>query len=695
MKKATLLIGLCVLTQMALAQHAEDDVSYLYMDSLFQHLPEVMVRGERPVVKAERGRLVYDLPRMMEQLPVSNVYEAIQKLPGIIEQNGSLTLGGRGVTLLINGKVSSLSADELRSMLESTPVSRLEKAEVMYAAPARYHIRGAMVNVVLKSGLGQQTHWSGEVMGNYTQSRRGDGSTRGSLLYTSDRLSMDAMYAYGFLRTASGIDKHSWHTLNNEVHELDLQTQLRGYGGRHNVRLGMDYDLGRKNFVNVLYNGQFRYGQDRTTMRGTANSDKQDDGSRQLHNIKVDYQAPFGFSAGADFLFAESPSQTHLHKDLQSTSQYLYQESNQRINRWLLYLSQVHNLSNGTELNYGVKYSTTHDNSFQLYKDGDTGEAMADASQRLLRKEYTLNSYVGASHSFGKHLSGEVSLAAELYHAKERHSWMLYPTLNLTYTPADGHTFQFSFTSNREYPNYWQLQPIVQYVDSYIEAHGNPELKPSSDYAFDLNYLYRNKYMLGVNYDYNPDYFVQLPYQLPDRLAEVNQVVNYDYQKRITLRAMVPYKVGSWWSGRLFAFGLFSHDKHSSFHDAPFDRHKAALILNTMNTFILSKRHNIIGTIGGFYQSPCIQGIYNLRAVGNLNASLQWMSANKRMQIILQGNDLLQTSRMTMHVDWDEQRSRTQMKWDNRNVSLTLLYKFGGYKEKKREEVDTKRLGKN
>jgi hypothetical protein len=33
---------------------------------------------------------------------------------------------------------------------------------------------------------------------------------------------------------------------------------------------------------------------------------------------------------------------------------------------------------------------------------------------------------------------------------------MLYPTVNTTYTPADGHTLQMSFTSNRKYPAYWQ-----------------------------------------------------------------------------------------------------------------------------------------------------------------------------------------------------------------------------------------------
>lgn len=584
--RTVIIFCLCLFT---FTVQAQDDVNYTYMDSLFQQLPEVLVKGERPVVKAERGKLIYDLPRMVERLPVNNAYEAVKELPGIVEQDGNLTLGGRGITVVINGKVSTLDKEDLRTVLENTPVSRLEKAEIMYAAPARYRIRGAMVNVILKSNIGQKPALSGEVAAMYEQSRREDIAGRGNLLYTSRRFSADVMYSYGFKHTTFGLDKQSWHTMAGEVHELDLKTEAKGYGGRHNLRLGADYDFGKKNLLSVVYNTQYRYGQDCTKMRGTAHSDKTDDGSRQLHNVTADYQSSFGLSAGMDFLFFSSPSQTFLQKDMQSVRQTLNYDSNQRINRWLFYANQLHSLQGGTEINYGVKYTTTHDNSYQFYRDGETGALTPDNSEKLLRKEYTLNMYTGASHSFGKKFSAEVSLAAELYHAEGRHSWMLYPTVNTTYTPADGHTLQMSFTSNRKYPAYWQLQPIIQYVDSYTEAHGNPDLKPSSNYSLDLNYLYKNKYMIGVNYNYTPDYFVQLPYQLPDRLAEMNQFVNYDFQKRWTIQTMVSYKVSTWWNGRIFAFGLFSHDKNSHFHDIAFDRYKFSVILNTTNTFILSK----------------------------------------------------------------------------------------------------------
>lgn len=94
---------------------------------------------------------------------------------------------------------------------------------------------------------------------------------------------------------------------------------------------------------------------------------------------------------------------------MQDVSRTLNYDSNQRINRWLFYANQLHSLQGGTEINYGVKYTATHDNSYQFYRDGETGALIPDNSEKLLRKEYTLNMYTGASHSFGKKFSAEVS----------------------------------------------------------------------------------------------------------------------------------------------------------------------------------------------------------------------------------------------------------------------------------------------
>ena len=134
-----------------------------YMDSLFQELPEVMIMGERPIVKAEQGKLVYDVPRLVGNLPVDNAYDILKNLPGIVNMNGSLTLGGQSVTVVINGKVTTLSVEQLDALLKSIPVSRIEKAEVMYSAPARYQVRGPMINLILAPGTGQASSLQGEL----------------------------------------------------------------------------------------------------------------------------------------------------------------------------------------------------------------------------------------------------------------------------------------------------------------------------------------------------------------------------------------------------------------------------------------------------------------------------------------------------------------------------------------------------
>ena len=101
-----------------------------------------MVTGERPVVKAKAGKLEYDLQRLIEGKPADNIYDALKYLPGVAEMNGALTLGAKGVTIVLDGKVTNMSTEQLYALLRSMPADRIERVDVMYNAPARYQVRG-------------------------------------------------------------------------------------------------------------------------------------------------------------------------------------------------------------------------------------------------------------------------------------------------------------------------------------------------------------------------------------------------------------------------------------------------------------------------------------------------------------------------------------------------------------------------
>ena len=179
------------------------------LDSLYQSLPEVMITGQRPIVKAEQGKLVYDLPRLIGNLPVDNAYDAVKELPGVTEMNGGLMLAGQGVTVILDGKVSTMSTEQLYSLLKSIPSSRIEKAEVMYNAPARYQVRGALINITLKQSTGGPSSWQGELYGKYNQKHYEGFNERASLIYNGNKFSADFLYSHNHGRGYSLTDKEA------------------------------------------------------------------------------------------------------------------------------------------------------------------------------------------------------------------------------------------------------------------------------------------------------------------------------------------------------------------------------------------------------------------------------------------------------------------------------------------------------
>lgn len=127
-----LLLSACLAVK---AQTAANDS--VVIDSIVRTLPEVMVSGEHPVVKVKGAALVYDISRLPGSTTADNAYDALKTLPGVVETNGSLTLGGRGVTVIMDGQVTNLSQEQLAQVLKSVPKSMVGDVEVMYNAPAK------------------------------------------------------------------------------------------------------------------------------------------------------------------------------------------------------------------------------------------------------------------------------------------------------------------------------------------------------------------------------------------------------------------------------------------------------------------------------------------------------------------------------------------------------------------------------
>ncbi|MDR0962227.1 MAG: outer membrane beta-barrel protein [Mediterranea sp.] len=699
MKIPYLLLVFAFSTAVAMAQQPERTLSADSiittdgrLDSLYQSLPEIMVTGERPIVKSQQGKLVYDLPRLIRNLPVDNAYDAVKELPGVAEVNGSITLGGMPVTIVLNGKVTTLSTEQLNALLRSTPASRIENAEVMYNAPARYQVRGALINITLKQHSGAQS-LQGELYGKFAQQYYEGTNGRISLLYGSGKFSTDLLYSYNYDHSYRNTLKTALHTLaDGTVYPISNDENSRYRQNLHDVRWGADYNFGENHTLSAVYTGSYGNVHNWKDIHGSQKSDTYQRSPDQLHNVRVDYQAPFGLRAGVETTYYHSGTVQWLNSAMEGETMAFRTEDSQRINSWKFFLAQEHSLGKGWGVNYGGVYSTAVDNSYQYYYDAQSGGgAVIPDNMRSRRREQTLNLYGGFNKSFGK-FSLDASLAVEHYQTSVWDKWDWYPVLNLTYMLTPGNIWMLALSSDKNYPGYWAVQNAVSYLGgTYSEVQGNPLLRPSQAYQLSLTRIFRGKYVFQTWFTHTKDYSTQLLYQSSQRLVEIYKYINFNYSQQAGVQASLPFDIQSWLSSRLTLTGVWQHERADDFWDMPFDRAIFWGMANLTNTFTLSSKPDLKLTLTGMIRSTAHQGLYDLPSSGNVNVALRYGFADGNGIINLYANDLFETGGISPRIRYKTQNVTNHYS-TFREVGVSLTWKFGGYKEKKREEVDRSRF---
>lgn len=673
-----------------------DSLAVSSADSLMQTLPEVMVTGSRPIVKADGGKLIFDVRQLIKDKPVDNAFDALKELPGVTPQNDDITLGGMPVSIILNGKLTSMTREQLTTLLKSTPASRVQSAEVMYSASARYQVRGALVNVVLGKG-DSSGRLQGEAYAKAEVKHEAHFNERVSLLYNNKKLSLDAMYGINHGRSFFTMDKEGVHTLadGSKYDILTKEVIRRGNRSTHSYRIGLDYDFAENHQLSVSYTGSSYDTDQRNSMTGMQLSTVRNCGNNTMHNGHLDYTLPIGLNIGADLTYYEDNLRQDLTSSLDGNRLDFISDTQQRINRTKIFAGEEHHIGKLSSLNYGVVYTYTIDHSRQIYQPtGDTTGDQLPANLLSRRTEKTLNMYLGGSHRFSDKLSVEFSFAAEHSKTAIWDEWDFYSTINLSYMPKQGRVWQLSFSGDKRYPDFWAMQDATSYHGGrYEEIVGNPQLKPSKSYRLSLVHVLGRNFMFRAWYDHVKDYFTQTMYQSPQRFAEIDQFNNFDFQQQAGLMGTAMMRASWWWNGRVTLFGVWMREKDSDYYDCPFDRNIAYGMMSASSTFKPFQKRDLTLTVSGFIRSKAHQGTMDLPSSGNLDFNLRYAFAKGTAVIGLWCNDILETSSITPECRWAGQNLTTTFSCF-RTIGVSFTYKFGGYKEKKVNEVDTSRMGK-
>ena len=527
-------------------------IGSIQMNEKSQMLSEVSIIGEYPLVRVIDGKMTYNMSQLLTDKMATSIYDAILKLPGIHIQKGTFQLiGANNVTILINGKKTNMDENQLNNLLKNMPKERIREAEVMYSAPPQYHVRGAVINLVLDNAIYDTQQLQGQINTLYNQGYYKNFQGGVTILYNTPKTLTDFLYSFGYNQVRTGQEIISQHIFNDQV--SDINQSDRGYSVKpiHTIRLGNDWLINDKDKITLAYTAEIQpWMRSFNSSNGTysdSENKKNTDKPVQMHNIALNYTSGFGFNTGIDFTSYKNHTTQHYRERMEGKEDFFDARSKQDIRRLSFYADQSHSLGKGWTLNYGTKFSFASDKSSQIYHSS-VSHNWSDYDSDSQLNEYTYDLYAGFSKRFANNLSLNASLTGEYYKHKKIDYRSLFPMMEITYTANPVSVFQLSVSSDKVYPSYWEMQNTTSYLNGYTEIQGNTDLRPAKNYSFQLNYIWKSKYIFTLFANYTDDFFCQIPYQSSDRLMLIYKTLNFNYSAKLGFNMMIPFRIS-----RIFA----------------------------------------------------------------------------------------------------------------------------------------------
>lgn len=500
-------------------------------------LDEVVVYSDKPLVQSKDGNITFNAGESAIAAG-SNASDLLASVPLVAKDaDGKITVRGKEPKILIDDKPVELNLQQLQDLLESLPGSSIEKIEVMTNPPPQYaNEQGGVINIVTKKG---KVGRSGRI--NVSGGTRGQFSVNGNFNYRKQgfAISINAGVGYNYL-VGNG------YSIRNNIYAdssnfFNTYNQFINKSWRPNFRVNMDYDINKKNLLNLVlnYNQNSYNNQNSTAFRNInrfneiwrlSRRDVYNAGNNYSPSLNLTYTykgkpgetlrviTGFNFSSNQsdrDF-FQEFFNPDFSPNGQDSTQQQL---NNTKINGHSIRTNYDKMLSNKkTFLSFGTGYfrSNNHVIVDASYKKKPEGIMMPlDLlsndfwfHQTISSLRASVKQVLGESFSFTAGTSAErtdifFELLKESRDVKNNYlTWLPFANVNKTWKDKLNLTLAYRRSIRR--PGIGELNPAIDFSDPYNIRFGNEKLNASTAHNFDL-VLGRTKpkYFVNLGFGYN------------------------------------------------------------------------------------------------------------------------------------------------------------------------------------------------
>jgi hypothetical protein len=713
------------------ADRPETTVGNLKLVPATTQLKEVTVEALRPTITQEADRMVVSIEGTALAAG-RTAYDVLATSPGVfIDQDGNIQLNGRaGVTIMLDGKLTYLSARDLRSLLEGMSAENIRNIEIITNPSSKYDAEGSsgILNINLKKNTLQGVNGSTYAGANYNGKQYGF-STGGSVNYRTGP--WNSFLNLDMSRRVGGRDatfNRVFRTGDSATYFDQVATGNFKVQGPPAIRVGTDYSFNDRHSVGAMSyfsTNQLHADFLTETFIGQApnqpaqfidadnfNQNRFTNMTSNLHYMGTYDTLGTTLTADLDFVKIKNRGDANFYNyfyDLESgspaTQDFLYTDTPNEFDIFAAKIDFTKPLAQGRKLELGAKASrVVSDNDSRFYFNNDNVLLLDERrTNHFVYQENILAGYVNLNSKLGERLSVQSGLRAEYTRAKgesfttkdiNRPKYLnLFPSLFVQQHVSDNYQINYNYSRRIQRPNYGQLNPFFAYRDPYTYWQGNPELRPQYTHAIGVTQVFKKTYNLVFNYQQNYDVIAELPEVIPETSTTIYYVGNVPKSRNLSLTAIVPFTVMKNWESNntlLVSYSEFSAvvNKQQVINDQVF------YMLQSNQTIMLPKKIRM--EVNGTYQGPGVYALYVVDPRWWVNVGLKKNFMQEKLDLSINANDIFKTQDLIISAlvgegnvsDWNQY-------FRQRNIGFTLRYKFSkGEKPEERKRSTLEELNR-
>ncbi len=695
-------------------------------------LGEVIVRGQKPLVEQDGGKLILNVQNSIIAAGGSAA-ELLERSPGVsIDQNNQISINGKtGVSVMIDGKPTYLPPAELATLLRSMNANNVATIEVTSNPSARYDASGnaGVINIKLKKNTLEGLN--GSITAGIGYGRYGKANGSVNLNYRTKKWNHFLTYGYTFNKrfTDYFTDRVTLRPDSNPVYytqQLDRIQRLPS----HTWQEVSEWQWNPKNSIAIMTSGSYN---ERLTDNNSFTQIKSARGNEadstftltnpqryRWHNISssIGYKHFFErtgseFSIDVDYSNYEFNLNDNFtieqfgQQDIPKKQYNILSDQPSSFNIYTTRMDYTHRLNKQISLETGVKFSYVNTVNEITFTNNQNGQFETDLT-RSTNFDYTEK--VGAGYVTMKTkllgFDAQLGLRAEQTHydgfskrtqlSIKRDYFRLFPNISLNHSLRENYQFGFAYSYRIDRPAYNDLYPSIFYFDPFSSQKGNPTLLPQFTHNFQFSQTIAKDFGINLGYSTTSQYIAFVILLSEDKVSEYAIKENFETFQNFYLTVSAPIEINKNWTVNT-NLNLFYNQFNTQFLNEVYEVGKFSGIGTITQTITLP--WDLTGEITAVYNAPNMSGLFKTEALGSVNAGLQKKIFDKKGSLRLNVTDIFLTNRLWNSVVYPGLNAQFINHAETRVIRVNFTYNIGktgdAMRKRNGQDEERKRIGVN